>query len=134
MPRIENPSRACSKNCRFHVPQCLSRLSFGQGPIGTLTLRSVTSARPASLMESAALSPQKKHLPVAAPIFSKMSTHVLSGESARRVLSSELAMPQSSTCSTKPPGLTCLGGRGQGVNYREDTPGETGETDFMAFA
>ena len=54
-PRMENPSRASSKNWRFQAPHCLSSLSFGHVPIGTLTLRSVTSTKPASLTLSAAL-------------------------------------------------------------------------------
>lgn len=103
-PRIENPSRPCNRNWRFQAPHCLSVLSLGQVPIGTLITLPVRLMKPAFLIESAILLSQKKGLPVRLPILLKTSIHVYSGESGFKVSSSHLAAPQSSTLSIQPPG------------------------------
>lgn len=105
-PRIEKPSKPCSKNWRFQAPHCCRSLFFAQVPIGTLTFRSEIFCRPASLNASAGF--QKKGLPIFFPTASKILTQVLSGESGLILLSSALASPHNSTCSIQPPGLRCL--------------------------
>src|SRR5690606_20226422 len=60
---ITKPSRPSSTEYWNHWPQVLRRLSLGQGPCGTLMMRSVTLVKPASFIAWQEASAARKLMP-----------------------------------------------------------------------